>query len=238
MPSSPIGPCSSGKHDDLGRLAAGRDDGGERIDLGARRCRPARAARRAAARSSAAIASSDSHPPAVAGDADGHELVAVGVGGAQHVGAVMHDTSCSADCPPNSTTSRTRSGRATRAIVRSRRVRFRAMEVAAAAGGGLHGTGCRGRRCLDRLACRSEPDSLFVPIVAERDGHEYIADAVESGAAAYLTAQTHRRCGRGDRRRAGHRRCLARARVGTRACGCRTAWSASPARSARRRSRT
>ena len=29
---------------------------------------------------------------------------------------------------------------------------------------------------------------LFVPIVAERDGHEFIADAVAAGAAAYLTA--------------------------------------------------
>ena len=30
---------------------------------------------------------------------------------------------------------------------------------------------------------------LFVPLVAERDGHDFIADAVEAGASAYLTAR-------------------------------------------------
>lgn len=35
--------------------------------------------------------------------------------------------------------------------------------------------------------------SLFVPIVGDRDGHEFIADAVDAGAAAYLTA--HRSAG-------------------------------------------
>jgi UDP-N-acetylmuramoyl-tripeptide--D-alanyl-D-alanine ligase len=33
-----------------------------------------------------------------------------------------------------------------------------------------------------------KPGQLFVPIAAERDGHEYIADAVRSGANAYLTS--------------------------------------------------
>jgi UDP-N-acetylmuramoyl-tripeptide--D-alanyl-D-alanine ligase len=28
---------------------------------------------------------------------------------------------------------------------------------------------------------------LFVPIVAERDGHDFIVDAIEAGATAYLT---------------------------------------------------
>lgn len=34
-----------------------------------------------------------------------------------------------------------------------------------------------------------EPGQLFVPIVADRDGHEFIADALRRGAAAYLTAR-------------------------------------------------
>jgi UDP-N-acetylmuramoyl-tripeptide--D-alanyl-D-alanine ligase len=33
-----------------------------------------------------------------------------------------------------------------------------------------------------------EPDELFVPIVAERDGHDFIGAAIERGAAAYLTS--------------------------------------------------
>ena len=33
------------------------------------------------------------------------------------------------------------------------------------------------------------PGMLFVPLVAERDGHDFIDDAVARGAAAYLTAR-------------------------------------------------
>ena len=33
------------------------------------------------------------------------------------------------------------------------------------------------------------PGILFVPLVAERDGHDFIADAVAAGASAYLTAR-------------------------------------------------
>ena len=40
---------------------------------------------------------------------------------------------------------------------------------------------------------RSEIDGrLFVPLVADRDGHEFIADAAANGAAAYLTSQAPR----------------------------------------------
>ena len=35
------------------------------------------------------------------------------------------------------------------------------------------------------------PGQLYVPIVAERDGHEFIRAALRNGAAAYLTAQEH-----------------------------------------------
>jgi len=34
-----------------------------------------------------------------------------------------------------------------------------------------------------------QPGMLFVPLVAERDGHDFIADAVAAGASAYLTAR-------------------------------------------------
>ncbi|MFN5603769.1 MAG: Mur ligase domain-containing protein, partial [Actinomycetes bacterium] len=33
------------------------------------------------------------------------------------------------------------------------------------------------------------PGQLFVPIVAERDGHDYIDDALAAGAVAYLTSR-------------------------------------------------
>ena len=33
------------------------------------------------------------------------------------------------------------------------------------------------------------PDQLYVPIVAERDGHDFIPIALERGAPAYLTAR-------------------------------------------------
>ena len=37
-----------------------------------------------------------------------------------------------------------------------------------------------------------QPGCLFVPLISERDGHSYIDEAVESGAAAYLTQQEPR----------------------------------------------
>ncbi len=62
------------------------------------------------------------------------------------------------------------------------------MDVAAATGGDLRGPDVEiDGATIDSRAVK--PDSLFVAIVAERDGHSYIADAVESGAAAYLTAR-------------------------------------------------
>lgn len=66
-------------------------------------------------------------------------------------------------------------------------MRFTTSEVAEATRGEVFGreTG------IDRVAIDSrlvEPGDLFVPIVAERDGHTFIAAAVSAGAAAYLTA--------------------------------------------------
>ncbi len=60
--------------------------------------------------------------------------------------------------------------------------------MAAATGGVVHGPDVE----IDGVAFDSrvvQPDQLFVPLVAERDGHEFIAGALTAGAAAYLTSQ-------------------------------------------------
>ena len=72
-------------------------------------------------------------------------------------------------------------GRATVAAMR-----FRASDVAAATGGTLFGPDVD----LDGVSFDSRsvrPGQLFVAIVAERDGHEFIAPAMAAGAGAYLT---------------------------------------------------
>ncbi len=67
-------------------------------------------------------------------------------------------------------------------------MRFRASDVAAATGGRLvgpdvdiDGVG------FDTRTLRS--GQLFVPLIAERDGHAFIPDALAAGAAAYLTSR-------------------------------------------------
>ncbi|HAN35202.1 MAG TPA: UDP-N-acetylmuramoylalanyl-D-glutamyl-2, 6-diaminopimelate--D-alanyl-D-alanine ligase, partial [Acidimicrobiaceae bacterium] len=67
-------------------------------------------------------------------------------------------------------------------------MRFRAEAVAAATGGRLHGPDV----AIDGVSFDSrsiQPGQLFVPLVAERDGHEFIAAALARGAAAYLTTR-------------------------------------------------
>ena len=68
-------------------------------------------------------------------------------------------------------------------------MRFRAGDVATATGGRLHGPDIwiEGAS-FDSRSLR--PGSLFVPIVAARDGHDHIADAFSAGAAASLTSRT------------------------------------------------
>lgn len=66
-------------------------------------------------------------------------------------------------------------------------MRFRAVDVASATGGQLHGPDID----IDGVSFDSrslQPGQLFVPIVADRDGHEFIPAALARGAAAYLTA--------------------------------------------------
>ena len=64
---------------------------------------------------------------------------------------------------------------------------LRTSQLAAAIGGRIEGPDVVvDGATQDSRAVR--PGQLFVPLVAERDGHEFIADARERGAAAYLTA--------------------------------------------------
>ncbi len=65
---------------------------------------------------------------------------------------------------------------------------MRASDVASATGGTLHGPDVE----LDGAAFDSRslrPGQLFVPIVAERDGHDFIDSALAAGAGAYLTSR-------------------------------------------------
>lgn len=67
-------------------------------------------------------------------------------------------------------------------------MRFRAVAVAGATGGRLHGPDVE----IDGVSFDSRsvrPGQLFVPIVADRDGHDFIPDALARGAAAYLTSR-------------------------------------------------
>lgn len=65
---------------------------------------------------------------------------------------------------------------------------FRASEIAAVVGGTVVGDDAvvRGAGIDSR---ELETGQLFVPIQAERDGHDFVAGAVERGAAAYLTSE-------------------------------------------------
>lgn len=65
-------------------------------------------------------------------------------------------------------------------------VHLLASQIAAATGGTLHGPDVQVDSAgIDSRAVR--PGELFVPIVAARDGHDFIPAAVAAGAAAYLT---------------------------------------------------
>lgn len=67
-------------------------------------------------------------------------------------------------------------------------MRFRARDVATAVGGRLVGPDVD----IDGVGFDSRslrPGNLFVPIVAARDGHDFIPDAVARGAAAHLTSR-------------------------------------------------
>ncbi|MGN6695446.1 MAG: Mur ligase family protein, partial [Aquihabitans sp.] len=66
-------------------------------------------------------------------------------------------------------------------------MRFTTSAIAEATGGEVFGreTEVDGVTIDSRLVL---PGQLFVPLVAERDGHDFIGDAVRDGAPAYLTS--------------------------------------------------
>ncbi len=67
-------------------------------------------------------------------------------------------------------------------------MRFRALDVARATHGTLHGPDVE----LDGVSFDSRSvraGQLFVPIVADRDGHDFITGAIASGAGAYLSTR-------------------------------------------------
>ncbi len=68
-------------------------------------------------------------------------------------------------------------------------MRLTLAEIAAATGGRLHGDGAVVVDGATQDSRDVRPGMLFVPLVAERDGHDFIADAVAAGAPAYLTAR-------------------------------------------------
>jgi len=75
----------------------------------------------------------------------------------------------------------------TRALVRSTAMRFTTAEVADATGGEVFGRASE----VDGASIDSRSvnaGQLFVPIVAERDGHQFIGSAVSRGASVYLTS--------------------------------------------------
>jgi UDP-N-acetylmuramoyl-tripeptide--D-alanyl-D-alanine ligase len=70
-------------------------------------------------------------------------------------------------------------------------MRFEAIDVAAATGGRLVGP----NTVIDGVSFDSRslrPGQLFVPLVADRDGHQFVPGALGRGAAAYLTSQPAR----------------------------------------------
>ena len=70
-------------------------------------------------------------------------------------------------------------------------MRWTLKQIAEATGGRLRGGDQTGMVVagVTQDSREAEPGMLFVPLVAERDGHDFIADAVSRGAAAYLTAR-------------------------------------------------
>lgn len=68
-------------------------------------------------------------------------------------------------------------------------MRFTLEQIAAVTGGRLHGDGSVEVDGVTQDSRDVRPGMLFVPLVAERDGHDFIDDAVAAGASAYLTAR-------------------------------------------------
>jgi len=68
-------------------------------------------------------------------------------------------------------------------------VRFTLEQIAAVTGGRMHGDGATEVAGVTQDSRDVRPGMLFVPLLAERDGHDFIGDAVAAGASACLTAR-------------------------------------------------
>lgn len=86
-------------------------------------------------------------------------------------------------------------GRLGSAMCHTRGMRFTVEEVARATGGRILSAPAHGGDVIDRVTQDSRlagRGALFVPLTGKRDGHDFIADAVRSGASAYLVARDSR----------------------------------------------
>ena len=204
MPSSPIGPCSSGsttvRSPDAAAASTAPATPTCRPVRGATAARPARRPARPGRPSASAQCPSRPMPIGVI-------RYRAGSTAASTWAAVTQLTSCSADCPPNSTTRWIRS-----ALIGST-VPFGAGEdpgirrgrAPPAARCAVPDVDARRRRRSTPVRWR--PGQLFVPLVAERDGHDFVGAAAAAGAAATLGSRSdrhvdHGRRGRRHRRRA------------------------------------
>ncbi|MCY4424481.1 MAG: UDP-N-acetylmuramoyl-tripeptide--D-alanyl-D-alanine ligase [Acidimicrobiaceae bacterium] len=68
-------------------------------------------------------------------------------------------------------------------------MRFTLEQIAAVTGGRMHGDGATEVAGVTQDSRDVRPGMLFVPLLAERDGHDFIGDAVAAGASACLTAR-------------------------------------------------
>ena len=71
----------------------------------------------------------------------------------------------------------------------TRAVRWTVEEIAAAVGGRVRGPGSTAVDGVTQDSREVRPGMLFVPLAAERDGHDFVDDAVAAGASAYLTSR-------------------------------------------------
>src|SRR5690242_8288360 len=98
---------------------------------------------------------------------------------------------CARSWRPSASARTTASGGTTRSKtsrIRTPTLIFRSSELAAHLGGELVGPDVAvDGASIDSRTIR--PGQLYVPIVAERDGHAFIDAALDAGAPAYLTAR-------------------------------------------------
>ncbi len=133
------------------------------------------------------------HPLAAARDADGGDVVPLGIERAQHVCCgdatdIVLGRLATKDDDHMGARVRIHSSPRYLARTLSSRMRFMATDVAHAVNGELRGKNAHlsGATFDSRTLVMGQ---LFVPIVADRDGHDFIPDALARGAGAHLTSR-------------------------------------------------